>query len=82
MHTDPEVKANLAANVARLLKDRGLTQTDLARMTGDPLMTISRVVRGQNDVRCGVVARIAEALDVSSDRLTGAPPRKNLQKTA
>jgi len=80
MLSDPQVTANLAANLARILKDRGLNQTDLARMTGDPLMTISRVVRGTNDVRSGVVARIAEALDVSADRLLGPPPEPISEK--
>jgi len=81
MIEDPQVKANLAANVARLLKDRGWTQADLAARTGDPETTISRVVRGLNVVGLGVAVRIAEAFDVSLDRLTGPPPKPIFRKT-
>ena len=82
MPTDSECKANLASNLQRILSERGLTQSDLARMTGDPVMTISRIYRGQNQCLAGVLARIAEALDVSSDRLLSTPPTKFSQMSA
>lgn len=81
MLTDPQVKKNLAANVARLLEERGISQSQLASRANESEMTISRVVRGTNDVRVGVVVRIAEAFDVSQDRLTGPPPTRILEKT-
>lgn len=77
MPTDIEARANIAANLNRILADRGWSYTNLAKATGDPLMTISRLCRGQNVPGAGVLARVAEALDVSMDRLVGAPP-KNL----
>ena len=82
MLSDSEIRANLAANVRRLLHSRGLSQAELARLTRESEMNISRVVRGENVVRTGIVVRIAEALDVSIDRLVAARAEKTLQKTA
>ena len=72
--TDEEAKENLATNLGRLMENRGMTQTELARITGQPVMTISRACRGQNVPRATVLSRVAEALDVSIDRLLGPPP--------
>lgn len=74
MPSDDEARENIAANLQRILLSRGLTQTDLARATGDPVATISRIYKGQNQPLAGVLARIAEALDVSVDRLLSPPP--------
>jgi len=76
MINDDDVRRNLAENLCRILAERGISQRGLAAMTGDPVMTISRVCRGENLVRAGVRGRIAEALDVSADRLMGPPPKK------
>ena len=84
--TDEEVKRHLAVNLTRILDERKLTRTELARRTGDPLMTISTACAGKCVPGAGIVARIAEALDVDVDRLIGPPPRfapsKQLVKTA
>lgn len=76
MISDQEAADNLAANVQRLLDKRGLSQADLARLTGESENNISRMVRGLNAVRIGILARIAEAFDVSSDRLLLPPPKE------
>ena len=76
MATDIEVKSNVSANLQRLLRDRGLTRTALAQMTGDPLMTISSTVSGKYVPNVALLSRIADALDVSIDRLISAPPEK------
>ena len=78
MIDDDTAKAYLAANLSRLLKDRGLTQTQLAEMTDQYHSLISRVVNGHNMPGGTVLARIAEALDVSIDRLLAPPPEKTL----
>lgn len=74
MLTDEDAKRNLAGNLQRLMENRGINQSDLARLTGEPVMTISRAFRGENMPRASVLARIAEAMDVSIDRLLGKPP--------
>ena len=75
MITDQEVVANVAANVVRLLDARGWVQAELARATGVTTFTISRIVRGTTTPSGIALAKIAEAFDVSVDRLIGPPPR-------
>jgi len=79
--SDATTCRHIAANLTRILDERKLTQSDLSRMTGDPVMTISRLCRGRNVPKVGVVARVAEALDVSIDRLTGPSPKKFPEKS-
>ena len=81
MVSDDQTKNNIAENLRRILESRGLEQKFLADATGENQMTISRIVRGKNVPGAGVLARIAEALDVSIDRLVQAPPEsvKNSQ---
>lgn len=79
MLTDEQVKVNVAANLRRLLADRGLSQRQLAVLTGDNEMTISNACRGVHVPGAGIITRIAEALDVSTDRLTGPVPKISRQ---
>lgn len=74
MISDQEAADNLAANILRLLQQRDWSQTDLARLTGESENNISRIARGLNVAKIGLLARIAEAFDVSSDRLLMPPP--------
>ena len=74
MISDDQARQNIAANLQRIMGERGISQTRLASMTGQPIMTISRLVRGQNEPRIALVAQVAEALDVSMDRLVSPPP--------
>jgi len=76
MISDESAVRNISENLQRLLDDRGWTQAHLAKLTGESSTTITRVVRGLNKSGPGILARIAEALDVSIDRLVGPPPRK------
>ena len=76
MIKDDQAREYIAQNLCRILSERGLTQVQLAEMTGDTEMTISRVCRGKCTPGVGIIARIAEALDVSMDRLAGPPPEK------
>ncbi len=82
MLSNDDVRRNLAANVRRLLEDRNITQADLARRSGESENAISRVVRGRLLASSATIARIAEAFDVSIDRLVNASPEKNFPKIA
>ena len=75
--TDDEIKTNIATNIRRLLDLRGWKQCDLARESGLPEMTVSAVVRQINLAGIGTASRLAEALDVTVDRLISNPPKKN-----
>ncbi len=81
MIQDEQARENIAENLRRILQDRGLTQVSLASMTGDTEMTISRICRGICTPGVGVIARIAESLDVSIDRLAGIPSEKISKST-
>jgi transcriptional regulator with XRE-family HTH domain len=76
--SDDRAKRNIAANVRRLLQDRQWTQAELATKTQEKQATISRIVNGLHVPGAGVVARIAEAFDVSADRLLAEPPTEIL----
>ena len=74
MLTDDEVRENIAANVKRLLLDRGWNQSELARRAMESHANVNRVLHARQLPGSGILARIAEAFDVSTDRLLSAPP--------
>ena len=62
----------LAERIQRAMDKRGITQADLARMTGITTSNIAYIVNGKTkDPRFQSVMLIAEALDVSLDYLAG-----------
>lgn len=67
--SDRIVRTTIGRNVCRLLEMRGLSRRDLAKRTGDPVATVSRVAAGSHTSQAGVVVRVAEALGVTVDRL-------------
>lgn len=69
MITDEQAISNLSSNLRRLLADRGMSQAELARITGDGEMNVSRYVRGSVMPGAGALARLADALGVPTDRL-------------
>lgn len=77
MITREIAKRNLAANVRRLLDRDTISMRELARRTGDSVVTISDVCREKTMPAGDVLARIADVFDVSIDRLLAEPP-KNL----
>lgn len=81
MQTQQQVIANVAANVARILEERGISQADLARMAGESEMNISRVVRGKNEPGAALLSHVAEALQVSVDYLLTPHPSAPQKKT-
>lgn len=77
--TDNEIRENLAANMRRLISDRRLSQMELSRRTGETQPTISNILRGKHLPSAGIVFRLAEAFDVSVDRLLSAAPEASRQ---
>jgi transcriptional regulator with XRE-family HTH domain len=67
--SDVEVRKRIATNVTNLLEVRGWSRRDLAKVTGDPVATVSRVAQGKHTAQAGVVVRVADALGVTVDRL-------------
>jgi transcriptional regulator with XRE-family HTH domain len=71
--TDEQAKAWIAANVTRLMKDRGLTQVDIANITGEQQMRIWRLANGLHLPSSAVIKRVAEALETTVDELMSEP---------
>lgn len=70
MITSEELKTNLRDNLTAILARKGITPYRLAKMTGEPLNTMYRIVRGENEPGTVLLLRIAEALQVPVETLT------------
>lgn len=77
MVTNEEAIQNIAANVSALLVDNGWSQGELCRRTKESRMTISSLVNGKHMPGAALLARIAEAFDVSMESLLAAPRKKS-----
>jgi transcriptional regulator with XRE-family HTH domain len=78
-----EALANIAANVTATLEKMGMTQGDVARAIqekGEDLqatrMRVSRYATGKVMPDAVALARMAEALDVSTDYLLSTPKKR------
>lgn len=80
--TDLQAKDRVAANVQWLLKKRGLSGRALSRLTGDPVMRISDVIRAEHVPNIGVLTRIAAALDTTVDFLVMHEVEENSELVA
>lgn len=78
MISDATTKQRISANVQRLLQARAWTQMRLAAATGETQATISRIVNALHMPNAATLARIAEAFDVTVDRLLMEPPEEIL----
>lgn len=56
------------------VKERGMSQKDLARIAGVTESAMSHYIRGDRIPRASVLARIAEALGTTSDYLMNGSP--------
>ena len=80
MMSNEEAAKNIAANVEKLLGSLGWSVRKLSRMTGDPHMSVVNALSGAHVPNAGILARIAEALNVSTDELVRG--RKKSRRTA
>ncbi len=60
--------------LARVRKERGFTQTELAEKVGAIQALISDYERGRTRAHAEIIAAIARALEVSADELLGLKP--------
>lgn len=75
MEDSPALRA-LGPNVARLRKERGWSQEDLAHESGVmPFTAISKIERGIRNPTVTTTERLARALGVSIGELLGERPR-------
>lgn len=76
MITDQQAMANIAANVCRLRGDR--SRSWLARECGTYAINITRIESGKHLPTSGLLARLAEALDTTTDALLSQDATKKL----
>jgi transcriptional regulator with XRE-family HTH domain len=65
--------SNLAANIKQFREARGLTQQELAAVSGVPRPTIANLESGSANPTLSVLVRIASSLQVSIEQLIAAP---------
>ncbi len=81
MVSDLEARKNISANLRRLIKAKGWSQGELARRASESAMNVSRIINGINLPNAAILARLAEALEVSTDYLISSHG-KNSRRTA
>jgi transcriptional regulator with XRE-family HTH domain len=79
--TDEQRKAVVSANLKRLVADRGMSQRQLAELTGYGVMTINDAINGKKMPGGGLIANLAEALKTTADEILGTS-KKNSRQTA
>ncbi len=62
----------IGARVREVREGRALTQQEVARRAGLAMDAVSRIENGYRKPRPSTLQRLAEALDVAVERLTGA----------
>ena len=67
--SDVEIARRISVNLASVMRRRGMSQAELARASGVLEMTVSYVIRAKLCGTVCTVARLANALGVSVDRL-------------
>jgi transcriptional regulator with XRE-family HTH domain len=68
-----ELSARLGANIRQLREARGLTQDQMAKLSGIPRATWGHLESGGGNPTLAVLDRVATALQVPLEELTAAP---------
>ena len=70
---DDQVAANISVNLKQLRKARGLTQDQLAKLSGVPRPTWSNLESGSANPTIALLVKIGAVLQVSIEELIGSP---------
>ena len=76
---EPSIETGFAKRLAELRTQRGITQTQLAEITGLTQRTISHYETGAGYPPAPTVVELAHALNVTTDQLLGAKPMKKIR---
>ena len=74
--TKDDTAANLAANLRQQLFIQDMSQAELSFIAGVTAMTLSRILRQEQMPSASILARLARALQVTSDSLLATPPKR------
>ena len=78
---EQQLRDALAANVARLRKERGWSQKNLAALAGISRIQLSRIENGHHTPGADVIYGLADAFGVTADQLRQVA-EKNPAKSA
>lgn len=70
----------IAERVARMRKEKGITQAEMADLLGVSQPVVSEYERGTLRLHGELIVRVAEILSVSADELLGLTEAKNASK--
>jgi len=77
MLKDKEAKRNIARYLVRVRLERNMSRYALAKAVDVATIQISRIENGEQMPGAGMLARIAEALGVTSDDLLYGPEKNS-----
>lgn len=69
----------IGERLTELLRERNMTQKQLAELIGVTEATVSRYMSGERTPKSGILANMATALHTTSDYLLGQEPDGDLQ---
>jgi len=69
MGTDENMQ--IAYSIQRIIKDKGISQAQLARMSDISQSAVNRYLNGENEIPASKAQKMADALAVSVDELLG-----------
>lgn len=73
----PDVDANIGMTLSRIRKENGLTQKELADLTGISQQHQSHYEKGDIHITAEMIVRYSNALNVSCDRLLNTEEQPN-----
>jgi transcriptional regulator with XRE-family HTH domain len=80
--TSEKAKRNIAANLTRMMREKHITQVELAEAVKEHQSFISRICRGENVAGVDVMLRIAEHLETTIEILAKDPPPPKLARAS
>lgn len=73
-------RSAFALRLEQALKNKGITQKELAARAGVTEAAMSHYIKGDRTPRSSVLARIADALGTTSDYLMAGTPKNELEE--
>ena len=82
IRTEVELSADIIIRIDRLLKEKGMTQRDLARKMGRSEAVISRWTTGLPNLTLKTIAEISAAIGEPLIEVAGSGSYRNIQESA
>lgn len=79
-HKMEKVNATLGTRISDLLKQRGLSQRELAKKVGVTEVSMSRYIKGERTPKGPIIANIAKNLHTTADYLLGLDTEETVER--